>query len=75
LKDECVYLHAWETGAKAKAGAGRWITFQNHLRPHAIRRENSPPDCFLILLKHGGQPPAVICFNATQTNQQVQAVV
>ena len=36
LKYECVYLHAWETGAQAKAGVGRWITFYNHQRPHAF---------------------------------------
>ncbi|TGD60219.1 IS3 family transposase, partial [Tabrizicola sp. WMC-M-20] len=59
LKYECVYLHAWETGSQAKAGVGRWITFYNHQRPHAA---------------HGGQPPAVVYFNATQTDQQVQAV-
>ena len=74
IKHECVCLHAWETGSEAKAGVGRWINFYNHQRPHAIRRENSPPDCFLILLIHGGQPPAVVCFNATETGQQVQAV-
>ena len=43
----------------AKAGVGRWITFYNHLRPHAA---------------HGGQPPAVVYFNAIETDQQVQAV-
>ena len=59
LKYECVYLHAWETGSQAKAGVGRWITFYNHQRPHAA---------------HGGQPPAVVYLNATQTGQQVQAV-
>ncbi|MGV8988354.1 MAG: IS3 family transposase [Cypionkella sp.] len=88
LKYDCVYLHAWETGSQAKAGVGRWITFYNHLRPHAIRRENhfasqliprincfcSHPDCFLILLKHGRQPPAMVYFNATKTDQRGQAV-
>ena len=59
LKYECVYLHAWETGSQAKAGIGRWITFYNHHRPHTA---------------HGGQPPAVVYFTATQTDQQVQAV-
>lgn len=59
LKYECVYLHAWETGSQARAGVGRWITFYNQQRPHAA---------------HGGQPPAVVYFNATQTDQQVQAV-
>jgi putative transposase len=59
LKYECVYLHAWETGSHAKAGVERWITFYNHQRPHTA---------------HGDQPPAVVCFNATQTDQQGQAV-
>ena len=59
LKGDCVDLHAWETGSQAKAGVGRWITFYNHLRPHAA---------------HGGQPPAVVYFNAIETDQRVQAV-
>lgn len=59
LKYECVYLHAWETGSQAKAAIDRWITFYNHRRPHT---------------DHGGQPPAVVYFTATQTDQQVQAV-
>jgi putative transposase len=59
LKYECVHLHAWETGSQAKASIGRWITLYNNLRPHTA---------------HGGQPPAVIYFNATQTDQQAQAV-
>ena len=60
LKYECVYLRAWETGSQARAGIGRWMTFYNNQRPYTFRRENSPLDCFLILLKHGGQPPAVV---------------
>ena len=59
LKYECVYLHAWETGSQARAGVRLWITFYNHQWPHAA---------------HGGQPPAVVYLNATQTDQQVQAV-
>jgi putative transposase len=59
LKYEGVCLHAWETGSRAKAGVGGRITFYNHRRPHAA---------------HGGQPPAVVYFNATQTDQQEQAV-
>ncbi len=59
LKYECVYLHAWETGSQARAGVGRWITFYNHLRPHAA---------------HDGQPPAVVYFNATETDQRFRAV-
>ena len=59
LKYECVNLHAWETKSQAKSGIGCWITFDNHQRPHA---------------GHGGQPPAVVYFNTTKTDQQVQAV-
>lgn len=58
LKYECVYLHAWETGSQAKAGIGRWITF-NHQRPHA---------------GHGGQPPAVVYFNSIETDQRTRSV-
>ena len=58
LKYECVYLRAWETGSQAKAGVGRWITFYNHLRPHAA---------------HRGQPPAVGYFSSIETDQQVKA--
>lgn len=42
LRYECVYLHARDTGSQAKAGVGRWITFNNNQRP---------------LAAHGGQPP------------------
>jgi putative transposase len=59
MKYECVYLHAWETGSQARAGIGRWMTFYNHQRPHTA---------------HGGQPPAMVYFNAIKTDQQVQAV-
>ena len=59
LKHECVYLHAWETGSQARAGIGLWITFYNHHRPRTT---------------HSGQPPAVVYFGATQTDQQGQAV-
>jgi putative transposase len=57
-EDECVDLHAWETGAQAKAGIGLWIVCHNHQRPHAA---------------HGGLPPAVLCFTPIATDQQVQA--
>ena len=59
LKYECVYLHAWETGSQARPGIVRWIAFYNQHRPHTA---------------HSGQPPAVVYFNATQSDQQVQAV-
>jgi putative transposase len=59
LKHECVCLHTWETGSRARAGIGRRITFHSHHRPHSA---------------HGGQPPAVVCFRTIEIDQQVQAV-
>ncbi len=59
MQSMCERLHAWETGSQARAGVGRRIAFYKHQCPHAA---------------HGGQPPAVVYFNATQTDQQVQAV-
>ncbi len=57
LKYECVYLHAWETGSQSKAGVAKWISFYNRQRPHTA---------------HGGQPPAVVYFTQTETDQQRQ---
>ncbi|ASP21797.1 integrase core domain protein [Antarctobacter heliothermus] len=60
LRYECVYLHAWETGSEAKAGVRKWMTFYNHKRPHSAL---------------GGKPPAVVCWQTSETtypNQQVQ---
>ena len=34
LKNECVYLHAWDTGSQARVGVGRWITFYNPVSSH-----------------------------------------
>jgi putative transposase len=45
LKYECVYLHAWETGSKAKAGVRRRMDFYNRERPHPAL---------------GGKPPATV---------------
>lgn len=60
LKYECVYLHAWRTGSEAKAGVRTWMTFYNHKRPHSAL---------------GGKPPAVVCWQTSETtnpDQQVQ---
>ncbi|MEP4067749.1 IS3 family transposase [Sulfitobacter sp.] len=62
LKYECVYLHAWETGSKAKAGIRKWMTFYNNKRPHSAL---------------GGRPPAVVYWlrnDKTQPDQQEQRV-
>jgi len=42
LKYECVYLHAWSGGAKAKAGIGKWIKFYNTQRPHSAHKGLTP---------------------------------
>lgn len=57
LKDECVGLHALETGSQAKAAVGGWIMFCNDQRPHAT---------------HGRPPPAVVCCNQIEIAQQGQ---
>ncbi len=42
----CVDLHAFETGSEARAGLGRWITYDNadrpHTRPSAARPRPTP---------------------------------
>ena len=73
LEYECVYLHAWETGSQARKESGAGSPFTITIA-HTIRRKNSPLDCFLVLLKHGGQPPAVVYVNSIGTDQQVQTV-
>ena len=62
LKYECVYLHAWDTGLKAKAGVRQWTGFSNNKRPHSAL---------------GGKPSAMIYWqrnDAKQPDQQVQRV-
>ncbi len=62
LKYECVYLHAWETGSEAKAGAGCRIEFYNRKRPHSAL---------------GGKPPAVVYWlrnDETKPGQQEHRV-
>ncbi len=58
-KNECVSLHAWETGSQAKAAIGKWIAFCHHRRPHTA---------------YGGTPPAEVYFDTIETEQQAQAV-
>lgn len=42
LKDECVYLHAFETFSEARAGIGKWITCYNTERPHSALGGQTP---------------------------------
>ena len=43
MKYECVHLHAWKTGAEAKAGIRKRMAFYNLKRPRSAL---------------GGRPPA-----------------
>ena len=46
LKYECVFLHAFETGARHKPGFGRWIAFYNTDRPHSTFDGRTPNEVY-----------------------------
>jgi putative transposase len=46
LKYECVYLHAFETGAEARKGIGDWIDFYGALRPHSALAGLTPDEAY-----------------------------
>ncbi|MCH8000266.1 MAG: transposase, partial [Proteobacteria bacterium] len=46
LKYECVYLQAFETGAEARAGIGRWIDYYNTSRPHSAFDGRTPEEVY-----------------------------
>ena len=46
LKYECVYLHAFETGSRAREGIGRWIGFYNERRPHSTHGIRTPDEVY-----------------------------
>ena len=48
LKYECVFLNAFETGAEARTGIGRWIDFYNQRRPHSALGERTPDEAYAI---------------------------
>ncbi|MGX9356905.1 integrase core domain-containing protein [Roseobacteraceae bacterium S113] len=58
-KDECVYLHAQETGSDALAGIAKWVKLDNHRRPHS---------------DHSNKTIAVVCRLETQDMQPKQRV-
>jgi putative transposase len=41
LKYECVYPHAFETGAEPRAGLAKWIGYYNAGRPHSAFRADT----------------------------------
>ncbi len=46
MKYECVYLHAFETGSKARAGISRWIDCYNDERPHSALGGRTPAEAY-----------------------------
>lgn len=46
LKYECVYLHAFERGAEAKAGIGKWLAYYNAERPHSTHGILTPNEAY-----------------------------
>ena len=58
-----VCLRAYANVSEARAAIGRYLGFYNSRRPHSNRRENDPPDRFLIRLILDGKPPDPACFN------------
>jgi putative transposase len=48
LKDECVYLHAFETGSELRAGLTKWIGYYNADRPHSALGGQSPDEAYRV---------------------------
>jgi putative transposase len=46
LKYECVYLHAFETGAELRDGLSRWIGYYNAARPHSSLAGRTPDEAY-----------------------------
>ena len=46
VKYEEVYLHAWETGAEAKAALARYFAFYNGTRPHEALGYRTPDELY-----------------------------
>ena len=46
LKYECVYLHGFETGSKARTGIGQWLAYYNAERPHSTPGILTPDEAY-----------------------------
>jgi putative transposase len=44
LKNECIYLNAFETGSEARAGISRWVSYYNRVRPHSALGGRTPEE-------------------------------
>ena len=53
LKYECVYIHAFETGAELRAGLTKWINYYNAHRPHSALGGDTPNEAYA---RKGAQP-------------------
>lgn len=49
LKYECVYLNAFETGSRARAGIGNWIGYHNTRRPYSALDGMTPHEVYAKL--------------------------
>ncbi len=63
LKYECVDLHAFELGSKARTGIGRWIDCYNVDRPHSAFGGKTPAEA------HQGVPAGIDWRHDTDLNQ------
>ena len=46
LKYECIYLNAFETGSKTRAGIEEWIAYYNAERPHSTHGILTPDEAY-----------------------------
>ena len=46
LKYECVYLHEFESGSRARAVLGAWLDSYNHERPHSSLDDHTPDEAY-----------------------------
>ena len=57
LKYENIYLHAYETGSKARTGIGAWLDRYNTLRGHSSLDDYTPDEVYNgIHLQNGYDP-------------------
>tara|TARA_B100000780_G_scaffold273836_1_gene237937 strand:+ start:380 stop:1210 length:831 start_codon:yes stop_codon:yes gene_type:complete len=46
LKNECIYLNAFETGSQARTGIGKWMAYYNAERPHSTHGILTPDEAY-----------------------------
>ena len=44
--EECIYLHAFETGSETRRGIERWVGTYNHDRPHSSLSDRTPDEAY-----------------------------